>query len=142
VQVLLVEDNPGDVRLVREAVRVCGFPVHLATVPDGEQALAFVFRKPPFEKVPRPDLILLDLNLPKVDGRDVLSRIKQDIALRRTPVFILSTSGAKTDIDAAYDRYANCYLQKPLDLNEFIRTICDVLTFWSQRAARSASSGA
>ena len=141
MQVLLVEDNPGDIRLVREAVRVCGLPVELNTVGDGEQALAFMFRKPPFEKAPTPDLILLDLNLPKVDGREVLSRIKQDPALRRTPVFILSTSGAQTDINAAYDRYANCYLQKPLDLNEFIRTICDALNFWALRAASSATAG-
>jgi chemotaxis family two-component system response regulator Rcp1 len=141
VHVLLIEDNPGDVRLVREAVRYCRLPVTLDTVSDGEQALAFVFKKKPFENAVSPDLIFLDLNLPKVDGRDVLTRIKQHPTLRRTPVLILSTSGAKSDVDAAYDRYANCYLQKPLDVDEFIRTVCDALHFWASRAAAPAAAG-
>lgn len=138
VRVLLVEDNPGDARLVREAVRLCAPPVDLAVVNDGEQALDYLFKRAPFENAAAPELILLDLNLPKIDGRDVLIRIKTDMRLRRVPVLILSTSGAKGDIEAAYDHYANCYLQKPLDFDEFIRTVCDALNFWARRAASAA----
>ena len=135
MRVLLVEDNPGDARLVREAVRLCTSAVDLTILTDGEQALDYLFKRSPFEDAPPPELILLDLNLPKVDGRDVLIRIKGDVLLRRVPVFILSTSGAKRDIEAAYDHHANCYLQKPIDLEEFIRTVCDALNFWGTRAA-------
>jgi len=138
VRVLLVEDNPGDARLVKEAVRLCASAVDLAVVTDGEQALDYLFKRAPFEDAPAPELILLDLNLPKVDGRDVLIRIKHDVLLRRVPVLILSTSGAKRDIEAAYDHYANCYLQKPIDFDEFIRTVCDALNFWGTRAASAA----
>jgi two-component system, chemotaxis family, response regulator Rcp1 len=138
VRVLLVEDNPGDARLVKEAVRLCASAVDLAVVTDGEQALDYLFKRAPFEDAPAPELILLDLNLPKVDGRDVLIRIKNDVLLRRVPVLILSTSGARRDIEAAYDHYANCYLQKPIDFDEFIRTVCDALNFWGTRAASAA----
>lgn len=138
MRVLLVEDNPGDARLVKEAVRLCASAVDLAVVTDGEQALDYLFKRAPFEDAAAPELILLDLNLPKVDGRDVLIRIKNDVLLRRVPVLILSTSGARRDIEAAYDHYANCYLQKPLDFDEFIRTVCDALNFWGTRAASAA----
>lgn len=138
MRVLLVEDNPGDARLVREAVRLCASAVDLTILTDGEQALDYLFKRAPFEEAAPPELILLDLNLPKVDGRDVLIRIKGDVLLRRVPVLILSTSGAKRDIEAAYDHYANCYLQKPIDFDEFIRTVCDALNFWGRSAVSAA----
>ncbi len=139
MRVLLVEDNPGDARLVREAVQICAPEISLTLVTDGEQALDLLFKRPPFDAAPTPELILLDLNLPKIDGRDVLKRIKSDPMLRRIPVPVLSTSGAQRDIDAAYDHYANCYLRKPLNFDEFIRTVCDALAFWTVRAKRAAS---
>ncbi len=134
MRVLLVEDNPGDARLVREAVQLCAAQIDLTLVTDGEQALDYLFKRAPFRDAATPELILLDLNLPKVDGRDVLRRIKTDMILRRIPVLVLSTSGAQRDIEAAYDHYANCYLRKPLDLDEFIRTVCEALRFWTGRA--------
>ena len=118
---------------------MCAPETDLTLVTDGEQALDYLFKRAPFGAAQAPELILLDLNLPKVDGRDVLRRIKSDTILRRIPVLVLSTSGAQRDIEAAYDHYANCYLRKPLDLDEFIRTVCEALRFWTSRAKLAAS---
>ena len=130
VSILLVEDNLGDVRLVKEALR--GSPIRqtLEVVRDGEQAMAFLRRQAPFTQAQRPRLILLDLNLPKKDGREVLAEIKQDPDLKSIPVVILTTSNAEDDIAKSYDSHANCYLTKPVSLDEFIRTIKLIEEFW------------
>ncbi|MGB9620769.1 MAG: response regulator, partial [Armatimonadota bacterium] len=111
-EVLLVEDNPGDVRLTREVFRRVRVPANLSVVEDGEQALAFLRRQGPYERAPRPDLVLLDLNLPRINGTDVLSAIKNDVGLKRIPVVILTTSRSPHDIARSYELYANCYITK------------------------------
>jgi two-component system, chemotaxis family, response regulator Rcp1 len=121
---LLVEDNPGDVRLTREALREADVSVELIDVPDGEQAIAYL-RAPA-----RPDLVLLDLNLPKMDGLEVLEAIRSDPELRRTPVIMLSTSGSARDVLACYERGANCYVVKPIDLDEFTALVQAINRFW------------
>jgi two-component system, chemotaxis family, response regulator Rcp1 len=130
-EILLVEDNPGDVRLVEEALKEGGFgSCKLSVVSDGEQALAFLHREISFENSPRPTFILLDLNLPRKNGREVLAEIKQDEHLRQIPVFILSTSTRSEDIDKAYDLHANCYIAKPSDLNGLVAVGKIIETFW------------
>jgi CheY-like chemotaxis protein len=130
VEILLVEDNPGDVRLTREALRDGRVHTHLSVASDGEEALAFLRRQGRFGDAPRPDIILLDLNLPKRSGREVLSEIKRDDSLRRIPVVVLSTSAAEQDILASYDLNANCFITKPVDLDQFIRVIRSIEDFW------------
>lgn len=130
VELLLVEDNPGDVRLTREALKAGKVLNHLSVVHDGEQALAFLRRQGAFAEAPRPDVILLDLNLPRKDGREVLADIKADDALRRIPVVIVTTSDADRDILEAYDLNANCYITKPVDLQQFIEVVRHVSDFW------------
>ena len=130
VHVLLVEDNPGDVRLMREALRNGDPAKRLDAVEDGEEALAYLRRLHPYSQVPKPDLIFLDLNLPKKDGREVLSEIKQDDALRRIPVVVLTTSEAERDILRVYDLHANCYVKKPTDLDEYMEVIRACENFW------------
>jgi chemotaxis family two-component system response regulator Rcp1 len=130
MEILLVEDNPGDVRLTREALRDSEVRTHLSVVADGEAALAFLRREGPFAGAPRPDLILLDLNLPKKDGREVLAEIKADPALRRVPVVVLTTSTAQQDIMVSYDLHANCYVTKPVDLEGFLAVVRSVERFW------------
>jgi two-component system, chemotaxis family, response regulator Rcp1 len=130
IEVLLVEDNPGDVRLTREALRdgkVCN---NLAVAKDGEEALAYLRREGPFADAPRPDVILLDLNLPRKDGREVLEAIKADAALRTIPVVILTSSEAERDIARAYELNANCYITKPVDLDQFITVVKAIEDFW------------
>jgi two-component system response regulator len=125
-----VEDNPGDVRLIKEALhdgKVWNNP-HVVT--DGEAALDFVYRRGPFADKPRPDLILLDLNLPKKDGRDVLAQIKGDPELRRIPVVVLTTSKEEEDVLRAYNLAANCYISKPVEFDEFMRVIRMIEDFW------------
>jgi CheY-like chemotaxis protein len=130
VNILLVEDNPGDVRLMREALATNGTPNKLSVCEDGEQAVRYLKRSDPFPQAIRPDLIFLDLNLPKKDGREVLAEIKRDESLRRIPVIVLTTSEAERDIQRAYELYANCYVQKPSDLDEYISVIKACETFW------------
>lgn len=128
--ILLVEDNPGDIRLIREVLRdgvVCN-GLHVA--PDGVEALAFLRREGKFADVPRPDLILLDLNLPKKDGREVLAEIKADEELKRIPVVVLTTSQHDEDIFKAYGLGANCYVTKPMDLEDFMTTVSSIEVFW------------
>ena len=130
VEILLVEDNPGDVRLTREALRDGKIHTRLSVVSDGEEALDFLHRRGRFSNVPRPDLILLDLNLPRMSGQEVLAEIKQDQHLRRVPVVVLTSSEAEQDILASYDLNANCYITKPVDLTQFIRVVRSIEDFW------------
>lgn len=130
MEILLVEDNPGDVRLTQEALRYGRLPVHLEVVPDGEAALSYLRRENGYGGAARPDLILLDLNLPKRDGRQVLEDVKSDPNLRQIPVVILTTSRAEQDIIGAYNLYANCYIQKPVDLNQFLEIVRAIEDFW------------
>lgn len=130
IEILLVEDNAPDVRLTIEALREGKVRNELHVVRDGADALAFVRREPPFEVAPRPDLILLDLNLPKVNGLEVLRTIKGDPDLRRIPVVVLTTSNTDRDRFAAYDLHANSYITKPLDLDDFLAVIRTVESYW------------
>ena len=132
--ILLVEDNAGDVRLTREALREADVSVELTAVPDGEQALAFLRGEGPHAGVPTPDLILLDLNLPKKNGLEVLEEIKRDPELRRTPVIMLTTSSSARDIAACYERGVNCYIVKPLDLDDFTLLVRAINGFWFEVA--------
>lgn len=130
IEILLVEDNPGDIRLTREALKDSRVRNFLHVARDGEEAMAFLRRQGPYSQAVRPDLILLDLNLPKKDGREVLAEMKGDPGLRRIPVVILTTSKADEDISRSYDSHANCYLTKPASLDQFLRTIKLVEEFW------------
>ena len=129
-RVLLVEDNEADVRLTREALREGGETVRLSAVGDGELAMAYLRNETGYEDVATPDLVLLDLNLPKKNGLEVLEEIKRDPDLRRTPVIMLTTSSSARDIGACYDRGVNCYVVKPLDLDDFTRLVQAIDGFW------------
>jgi len=130
VDLLLVEDNPGDVRLTQEALREGKIRNRLTVAKDGVEALAMLRREGPYSALPRPDMILLDLNLPRKDGREVLAEIKADEVLRRIPVVVLTTSKAEEDILRTYDLHANCYITKPVDLEQFIDVIRSIDDFW------------
>jgi len=130
VDILLVEDSPGDVRLTREALAEGKLKNRLHVAEDGEQALAFLRRDGGYAEAPRPDLILLDLNLPRVDGREVLAQIKSDHDLKRIPVVVLTTSSADEDVLRVYDLAANCYITKPVDLDQFMRVVRSIEEFW------------
>jgi chemotaxis family two-component system response regulator Rcp1 len=130
IEILLVEDSPGDVRLTQEALREGEIRHHLSVATDGERALAFLRRAGKYADAPRPDVILLDLNLPKKDGREVLTELKADPLLRRIPVVILTTSSNEQDILRAYDLHANCYITKPVDLDQFISVVQSIESFW------------
>jgi two-component system, chemotaxis family, response regulator Rcp1 len=130
IEILLVEDNPGDVRLTREALRDSKLHNNLSVVEDGAEALAFLRREGSYTAAPRPDIILLDLNLPKLSGREVLQEIKKDEVLRRIPVVILTTSDDEQDILASYDLHANCYITKPVDINRFVTIVKSIENFW------------
>ncbi len=130
VEILLVEDNPGDVRLTQEAFKEGKMINNLSVVEDGVEAMAFLRREGKYTDVPRPDLILLDLNMPKKDGREVLAEIKQDPKLKHIPVIILTTSQAEQDILKSYDLHANCYISKPVNLNQFDAVIKSIKDFW------------
>ena len=130
IDILLVEDNPGDVRLTREALKEGKVLNTMQVVGDGIEALAFLRHEGPYAKSPHPDIILLDLNLPRMDGRELLAEIKSDHSLRRIPVVILTTSKAEEDIIKSYDLHANCYITKPVDLDQFINVVKSVEEFW------------
>ena len=130
IEILLVEDNPSDVRLIQEAFKEVKLRNRLNVVWDGEEGLAFLKREGVFQDAPRPDLILLDLNLPKMDGRELLEQIKSCPELHRIPVVILTSSKAEEDIIRSYDLHANCYITKPVDLNQFIRIVQSKEQFW------------
>jgi len=130
IEILLVEDSPGDVRLTREALVEGKVRNNLHVVEDGVEALRFLRREDKYAAAVRPDLILLDLNLPKMDGRQVLEKIKADSELRTIPVVILTSSEAEEDICRAYDLHANCYVTKPVDLEQFITVVKSIEMFW------------
>lgn len=130
VHVLLVEDNPGDVRLTMEAFRDANVSIRLHVASDGVEAMAFLRRTGQHVDAPRPDLVLLDLNLPKMDGREVLGQIKADEELRSIPTVILTTSDAETDIRASYALQANCFLSKPVQLEAFETLVKSINDFW------------
>lgn len=130
IQILLVEDNPGDARLTLEAMREAKVQNKIHIVEDGVQAMQFLRREGTYADAPRPDLILLDLNLPKKDGREVLAEVKADPALRRIPVVVLTTSSADEDVLRAYDLHANCYVTKPVDLTQFMKIVSRIEEFW------------
>ncbi len=130
IEILLVEDNPGDVRLTLEVFKESKMHNNLSSVGDGVEALAFLRREGKYIQSPRPDLILLDLNLPKKDGREVLAEIKEDPDLRRIPVVVLTTSQAEQDVLRSYNLHANCYISKPIDLEQFITVVRSIEDFW------------
>lgn len=134
VEVLLVEDNPGDVRLTREALKESAMKVNLNVARDGVEAIDFLRNRKPFDFAPKPDLILLDLNLPRKNGREVLTEIKGDPELKRIPVLVMTTSRAEQDVDRAYALNANCYIAKPMDLDEFLRIVRAIDEFWLRTA--------
>ncbi len=129
-QILLVEDNPGDVRLTKEAFKDGKICHDLYVVEDGVQALAFLRREGEYAATPRPDLVLLDLNLPHKDGREVLADIKADPELKRIPIVVLTTSDNEQDVLRSYDLHANCYITKPIDLDQFLKIVHYVEDFW------------
>ncbi len=130
VSILLVEDNPGDVRLVQEVFQDGKIYNQLDVARDGEEALNYLHHRGPYQNTHKPDLILLDLNLPKKNGSEVLADIKTDKDLMRIPVIILTASKAEEDIARAYNHHANCYLTKPIDLDQFINVVQEIKTFW------------
>jgi len=130
IEVLLVEDSPGDVRLTREAFKDAKVHINLHVASDGNEAMAFLLGRGEYVGVPRPDLILLDLNLPKKDGREVLTEIKESPTLRSIPVVILTTSASEADILRSYRLHANCYITKPVGLNGFLEVIKSIDNFW------------
>ncbi|HCK32625.1 MAG: hypothetical protein CMH32_04510 [Micavibrio sp.] len=130
VNILLIEDNEGDIFLTRKAFEKASFSYEIHIARDGEEALDFVFQRGNFAVKPRPDIIFLDMNMPKKDGKDVLKEIKEDESLRRIPVIILTSSKAEQDVLRAYDLHANSYMVKPLDLGKFQETVQAVENFW------------
>jgi two-component system, chemotaxis family, response regulator Rcp1 len=134
VELLLVEDSPRDVRLTFEAFRYANNAVNLHVAPDGAEAMAFLRQEGKHAGAPRPDLILLDLNLPKLDGREVLALIKEDASLKIIPTVVLSGSGAEADVVESYQRHANCYLTKPMQFGELETLVKSINEFWLERA--------
>jgi len=134
IEVLLVEDSPGDVRLTQVALHEANRRINLHVASDGVEAMAFLHREEAFAEVPRPDLILLDLNLPRMDGREVLAHIKADADLKTIPTLILTTSVAEADIVKSYQLQANCYLSKPVQLEAFEGLVKSINDFWLTKA--------
>ena len=130
IRILLVEDNPGDVRLTKEALRRGRVANHLDVVGDGDSAIAFLRREGKYADAEMPDLVLLDLNLPGLDGREVLAEVKNDPALRRLPIIVLTTSSSERDIARSYDVGANCFVTKPVDLADFMEVVRSFEGFW------------
>jgi len=130
IHILLVEDNEGDIILAKEALKEAKIRNSVTVVKDGDQALQFLFKKGEFANATQPDIILLDMNLPRVDGMEVLARIKMDPALKIIPVVMLTTSTSETHVLDAYRNYVNCYINKPIDLEEFIDVIRNIEKFW------------
>jgi two-component system, chemotaxis family, response regulator Rcp1 len=130
IAILLVEDNPGDVRLTREALKEAKVRNRLSVAGDGVEALAYLRREGAYSAAPRPDIVLLDLNLPRKDGRQVLAEVKADPELRRIPIVILTTSKAEEDILKTYDLHANCFITKPVGFDQFVRVVQSIEHFW------------
>ncbi len=134
LNVLLIEDSPGDVRLTQEAFQDANLSVQLHAASDGNEAMAFLKHEGAYADSPRPDLVLLDLNLPRMDGREVLAHIKQDENLKTIPTVILTTSDAEADVTRSYELQANCYFTKPVQLDEFENLVKSINDFWLTRA--------
>lgn len=130
IEILLVEDNPGDVRLTIEALKESKIRNRLHIARDGEEAMDFVRHRGEFTDAPRPDVILLDLNLPRKDGREVLKEIKEDENLKRIPVAVITISSAEEDILKSYNLHANCYIQKPIGIDQFVKVVQSIEDFW------------
>ena len=130
IQILLVEDSPGDVLLTREALREARVANELNVVGDGEEAMRYLRQEGEYAEQVRPDIVLLDLNLPRKDGREVLREVKSDPELRRIPVIVLTTSSAEEDVMTAYDAHANSYIRKPVDLEKFMRVVRSIEDYW------------
>jgi CheY-like chemotaxis protein len=130
IEVLLVEDNPGDVQLTQIALEDSKISVNLNVARDGVEAMAFLRKEEQYQGMPTPDIILLDLNLPRKDGREVLAEIKEDRILRRIPVVVLTTSGSEEDVLRAYNLCANCYITKPVDFDQFVKIVHSIESFW------------
>ena len=130
IEILLVEDNPGDSRLAKEALKESKLKNNLYVAEDGVEAMNFLYKTGKYSKMPSPDLVILDLNLPKKDGREVLAEIKNDDNLKRIPVVILTISKAEEDILKTYNLHANCYVTKPLDLDQFMKVVRSIEDFW------------
>ena len=130
IQVLIVEDNLGDIELAKAALHETSLPLELHIARDGEEAMQFMQRKGEHAKAPMPDLVLLDLNMPKMGGLEVLEKMKTDENLRLIPVVVFTTSSAKEDVESAYDRYANCYITKPADLDDLVNVVNAIEAFW------------
>jgi CheY-like chemotaxis protein len=130
IEILLIEDNPGDAELARETLATSKIRNKLHVVIDGEKAMDFLYKRGVYAEVPRPDIIILDLNLPRKDGREVLAEIKMDDDLKRIPVVILSSSKAEEDILKSYNLHANCYITKPLDFRQFTKIVESIENFW------------
>jgi two-component system, chemotaxis family, response regulator Rcp1 len=129
-EVLFVEDNPGDWRLYEKVFSAASPEARLSVVADGDAALAYLGQEAPYENVARPDLMIIDLNLPRRDGRELLSKLKADSTFRTIPVIVITSSDAETDIIKSYELHANCFLTKPLNLDEFLRTLEATAKFW------------
>jgi len=130
VQILIIEDNPADARLVREVMRDSKILNEIQWVPDGVEALAFLRRQGKYASSPRPNIIFLDLNMPRKDGRDVLREVKADAGLRSIPIVVMTSSQAEEDIARAYDQHANCYVRKPIDFAQFHEVVKSIESFW------------
>ncbi|WP_414562619.1 MULTISPECIES: response regulator [unclassified Anabaena] len=130
IEVLLVEDNPGDAQLTRIALEDSKISINLNVVEDGVEAMAFLRKEDKYIKVPHPDIVLLDLNLPRKDGREVLAEIKADQNLKRIPVVVLTTSQSEEDILKAYNLSANCFITKPVDFDQFVKIVKSIENFW------------
>jgi len=130
INILLVEDNEGDIILAQKALQKAKVVNRISVVNDGEEALRFIFRQAPYEAEHRPDLVLLDINIPKVNGKEVLAAIKNDPDLRTIPVVMLTTSDSEMDVLESYKHYANCYIVKPVDFSKFIEVVKAIENFW------------
>lgn len=130
INILMVEDNPGDARLTREALKDNKLANNLFHAKDGVEAMAFLRREGEHASMPQPDIVLLDLNLPRMDGREVLAEMKEDASLKHIPVVVLTTSEAESDILRSYELHANCYITKPVDLDKFIQIVHGIEDFW------------
>lgn len=130
VELLLIEDNSGDILLTKEAFEEINFTENLSVVTDGESALDYLYKRGRYEEVTTPDLIILDLNIPRIDGKEILQKLKNDNDLKRIPIIVLSTSKSEKDIKACYDLQANCYLIKPVDFEQFLEIVIYIRDFW------------
>jgi chemotaxis family two-component system response regulator Rcp1 len=141
IEILMAEDNPGDVRLTMEALRDAKVLNRMSVAVDGVETMAFLRRQGEYANAPRPDLVLLDLNMPRKDGREVLAEVKADPDLRRIPVVVLTTSTAEKDIMESYDLHANCYIAKPVDLDQFLDVVKSIEDFWLTIVKLPAAKG-